>query len=121
MWHARPGNRVGPLVILMGFAGTVDFLSFHGRDALAWTVGDMWNLLGLVVLANVYLAFPEGRTSGWSRRLVVAVYAWFFVLSVGRRLVDPYPPSWPIRNPLLIWPNEGLADALGVPTYLRSE
>ena len=23
MWHARPGNRVGPLVILMGFAGAV--------------------------------------------------------------------------------------------------
>jgi signal transduction histidine kinase len=114
MWHARPGNRVGPLVILMGFASTVVFLSWAGGNAIAWTIGDMWNLLGFVVLANVYLAFPDGRTSGWSRRLVIAVYAWFFVLSVGWRLVDPYPPSWPIRNPLLIWPNEGLADALGV-------
>ena len=27
MWHARPGNRVGPLVIAMGFASAVDFLS----------------------------------------------------------------------------------------------
>lgn len=114
MWHARPGNRVGPLVILMGFAGTVDFLSWDDRDALAWTIGDMWNVLGVVVLANVYLAFPDGGTSGWSRRLVVAVYAWFLALSVGRRLVEPYPPTWSIRNPLLLWPNEGLADALGV-------
>ena len=114
MWHARPGNRVGPLVILTGFASTVVFLSWAGGNAIAWTIGDMWNLLGFVVLANVYLAFPDGRTSGWSRRLVIAVYAWFFVLSVSRRLVDPYPPSWPIRNPLLIWPNERLADALGV-------
>ncbi len=112
MWHARPGNRVGPLVILMGFASTVDFLSFDDRDALVWTVGDMWNLFGFVVLANVYLAFPHGRTSGWSRRLVVAVYAWFFALSIGQRLIRPYPPSWAIRNPLLVWPDEGLADGL---------
>lgn len=114
MWHARPGNRVGPLVILAGFASTVVFLSWAGGNAIAWTIGDMWNLLGFVVLANVYLAFPDGRTSGWSRRLVVAVYAWFFVLTIGRRLVEPYPPSWPIGNPLLVWPNEVLADALGV-------
>ena len=114
MWHARPGNRVGPLVILTGFAGTVDFLSWAGGNGVVWTIGDMWNALGLIFLANVFLAFPDGRTSGWSRRLVVAVYAWFFALTVGRRLVDPYPPSWPIRNPLLIWPNEGLADALSV-------
>jgi signal transduction histidine kinase len=114
MWHARPGNRVGPLVILMGFAGTVDFLSWDNRDALVLTVGDMWNLLGFVVLANVYLAFPDGRTSGWSRRLVLAVYAWFFALTVGQRLVYPYPSSWSIRNPLLLWPNEQLAATLGV-------
>ncbi len=113
MWHARPGNRVGPLVILTGFASTVVFLSFDGRDALAWTIGDMSNTLGVVVLANVYLAFPDGRTSGWSRRLVIAVYASFFALTVGQRLVDPYPSSWPIRNPLLLWPNDQLANTLG--------
>ena len=114
MWHARPGNRVGPLVIAMGFASAVDFLSWDGRDALVWTVGDMWNLLGLVVLAHVYLAFPDGRTAGWSRRLTIAVYAWFFLLTVGPRLVHPYPSSWAIRNPLLLWPNEGLSDSLGM-------
>jgi len=113
MWHARPGNRVGPLVILLGFAGTTNFLSWDGGDALVWTIGDMWNVLGLVVLANVYLAFPEGKTAGWSRRLVIAVYAWFFLLTVGQRLVDPYPATWPITNPLLVWPNQALADALG--------
>ena len=74
----------------------------------------MWNVLGLVVLANVYLAFPDGRTAGWSRRLSIAVYAWFFLLTVGQRLVHPYPSSWAIRNPLLLWPNEGLADSLGM-------
>jgi signal transduction histidine kinase len=114
MWRARPGNRVGPLVILMGFASTVDFLSMDGRDGLVWTIGDMWNLLGFVVLANVYLAFPDGRTSGWSRRLVIAVYGWFFLLTVGQRLVDPYPSSWPFGNPLLLWSNAGLADTLSV-------
>jgi signal transduction histidine kinase len=113
MWHARPGNRVGPLVILMGFASTVDFLSWAGGNAIAWTIGDMWNTLGLVFLANVYLAFPDGRTTGWSRRLVIAVYGSFFLLSIGQRLVLPYPASWPFGNPLLVWSNEGLANTLG--------
>ena len=55
------------------------------RRSLVWTIGDMWNLLGLVLLANVYLAFPEGRTSGWPRRLVVAIYAWFLAFSLASR------------------------------------
>ena len=114
MWRARPGNRVGPLVILTGFASAVPFLSWAIGNGVAWTIGDMWKNLGLLVLAHVYLAFPEGRTSGWSRRLAVAVYAWFFATTVGQRLVYPYPASWPFGNPLLIWPNEGLADALGM-------
>jgi signal transduction histidine kinase len=114
MWYARPSNRVGPLVIVMGFASTIDFLSIDGGDSIVWTVGDMWNLLGFVVLAHVYLAFPDGRTSGSSRRLVVAVYAWFFLFTIARRLVDPYPSSWSITNPLLVFPSQALADALSV-------
>ena len=113
MWHARPGNRVGPLVILTGFAGTVDFLSWAGGNGVVWTIGDMWNALGVVVLAHLYLAFPDGRTTGWSRRLVIAVYGSFFLLTIGRRLVLPYPASWGIENPLLLSPNDGLANTLG--------
>ena len=118
MWHARPGNRVGPLVILTGFAGTVDFLSWAGGNGVVWTIGDMWNTLGLVVLAHVYLAFPDGRTTGWSRRLVVAVYASFFAFTVGRRLVLAYPAAWGIENPLLLWPSDGLANTLGTVSSL---
>ena len=113
MWHARPGNRAGPLVIVMGFAGSAPFLSWASGNGVAWTIGDMWNTLGSVVLANVYLAFPDGRTTGWSRRLVIAVYGSFFLLTIGPRLVLPYPTSWPFGNPLLVWSNQGLADALG--------
>ena len=113
MWHARPGNRVGPLVILMGFAGAAPFLSWASDNGVAWTIGDMWNMLGVVVLAHVYLAFPDGRTTGWSRRLVIAVYGSFFLLSIGQRLMHPYPASWPFGNPLLVWSNEGLANTLG--------
>lgn len=113
MWRARPGNRVGPLVILMGFAGAAPFLSWASGNGVAWTIGDMWNMLGVVVLAHVYLAFPDGRTSGWSRRLVIAVYGSSFLLSIGQRFVLPYPASWPFGNPLLLWPNDGLANTLG--------
>jgi signal transduction histidine kinase len=113
MWHARPASRVGPLVIVMGFASTVAFLSFDDRDGLVWTIGDMWNTLGTLVLAHVYLAFPDGRTSGWSRRLVIAVYVVYFVASVGPRLMTTYPASWPFQNPLLVWPNDTLAGQVG--------
>lgn len=110
-WQARPGNRVGPLFILWGFADTISFLSLS--HSVVWTIGDMWNTAGVVVLANIYLVFPAGRSSGWSRRLVVACYGWFFAVSIGRRLFLDYPWAGPPRNPFLVWPNDGLADALG--------
>ncbi len=110
-WRARPGNRVGLLLVLTGFASLVPFLS-TSDNGLLWTVGDMWNTAGTVVLANVYLAFPDGRTVGWSRRLLIAVYAWFLVATVGLRLLTPYPASWPFANPFLVWPNQQLAPAL---------
>lgn len=112
-WRARPGNRVGPLLVAAGFASVVGFLSLSG-DALAWTVGDMWTLLGFVVLAHVYLAFPDGRTRGWSRRLAIAVYAWFFAWTVGLRSIDAYPATWPFSNPFQLWPNAPLEAALSV-------
>ena len=118
MWHVRPVSRIGPLVIVMGFASAAPFLSWAGGNGLVWTIGDMWNLLGFVVLAHVYLAFPDGRTAGWSRRLAVAIYGWFFVLTVTQRLVDPYPSTWPFTNPLLLWPNDALATALATVSNL---
>ena len=110
-WWARPGNRVGPLLILYGFANPISFLSLsHG--SWAWTIGDMWNTAGTVVVANIYLAFPSGRTRGWSRRLLIACYTAFLVVSVGQRLFRQYPWPAPPANPLLIWPSEALADAI---------
>ena len=118
-WRARPNNRVGLLLALTGFASLVPFLSTSG-NGLAWTVGDMWNLAGFVVLAHVYLAFPDGRTTGWSRRLVVAVYATFLVSSIGIRVVLPYPASWPFGNRFLVWPNEWLATTFATAANLAA-
>jgi signal transduction histidine kinase len=118
MWHVRSGSRIGPLVVVMGFASTVPFLSWASSNAIAWTIGDMWSLVGFVVLAHVYLSFPDGRTAGWSRRLAFAVCGWFFVLTVAQRLVDPYPSTWPFANPLLLWANDTLATALATVSNL---
>jgi signal transduction histidine kinase len=112
-WRARPGNRVGPLLIVLGFAGFVPWLSHSGHPVL-WTLGDTWVLAAVVLTANLYLVFPEGRTSGWSRVLVVAVYAWWLVLTTAGLLVREYPSTWPWQNPFLAWPDEALADMVGL-------
>ncbi len=111
-WNARPGNRVGPLLILIGLGGFVSWLQ-HSGDPLLWTLGDMWLLLGLVVTGHLYLVFPEGRARGWSLALAVSLYVWFFAASVANRVLSEYPPAWPWQNPLLIWPNAEMATATG--------
>jgi len=116
-WRARPGNRVGPLLVIYGFAVFVSWLS-HSGHPVAWTLGNMWYLAGTVVLANIYLAFPDGRTRGWSRSLVVAIYTWYIVVTVARQLTREYPPGWPWQNPFAIWPNAQLSDAIAVVGYL---
>ncbi len=72
MWHARPGNRAGPLVIVMGFAGSAPFLSWANGNGVAWTIGDDKNTVmdtGLYNLteqeSTVLVHYGTAKTAQW--------------------------------------------------------
>jgi signal transduction histidine kinase len=69
-WWRRPANRFGPLLILTGLATLATTLSWAG-EGLAATVGQALDLVPLVMIVHVFLAFPTGRLRGRVERAVV--------------------------------------------------
>jgi hypothetical protein len=77
-WWRRPGNRVGLLMVLVGFAFSLGTLQ-TANASLPFTLGISLSTLYLAVAVHMLFAFPHGHiTSRLHRRLVAAVY----VLSV---------------------------------------
>jgi signal transduction histidine kinase len=81
-WWRRPTNRFGPLMILTGFTSLSTTLSWaDGR--MPQTIGLILDLLPLVLIVHVFLAFPTGRLNRVDRLLVGTGY----VAAVGAQLV----------------------------------
>jgi signal transduction histidine kinase len=71
-WSRRPDSRFGPLMVIAGFGPLLSRLSEvdHG---LAHTVGEVCRLLPVLLFLHVFLAYPSGRLTCRSERIVVAV------------------------------------------------
>jgi signal transduction histidine kinase len=81
-WWRRPANRFGPLMVLTGFTALATTLSWAaGRTTQ--TIGLALDLLPLVLIVHVFLAFPAGRLNRVERLLVGVGY----VAAVGAQLV----------------------------------
>jgi signal transduction histidine kinase len=111
----RPGNRVGLLMMAVGFAYSIQSIGWIATD-LTYTVGtfllrDLW----LAVLGHLFLAFPTGRLqSRLDRGLVIAGYAWWLVSSsLPLAFLDFRANDWAFDNVFLVDPNNDLADAIG--------
>jgi signal transduction histidine kinase len=73
-WSRRPGNRTGPLLVLVGFLWLVGRLEFAADPTLE-TVGAWVRPLHIAVFAHLVLAFPTGRIESRAARLLaVAAY-----------------------------------------------
>jgi len=81
-WWRRPDSGFGRLLVLVGFGAGLSNLAWSGNPLL-FTVGQAADLLVVVLFLHVFLAFPTGRLTGVSRRLVGAGY----LVSVGLQLV----------------------------------
>jgi signal transduction histidine kinase len=71
-WWRRPANRVGPLMLLAGAATFASTLSWAGSPAVR-TVGQLCDLLPVVLILHLFLAFPTGRLTGRPARLLTGV------------------------------------------------
>jgi signal transduction histidine kinase len=71
VWRRRPRNRIGPLMIAVGFSGMLKALAFSNSSVL-FTIGTLGEVLIFAVLIHLLLSFPSGRLEGRLDRLLVA-------------------------------------------------
>ena len=62
-WWCRPANRFGPLMVLTGASTILSSLHRSANEVLH-TIGQVADLLPLVLIVHVFLTFPTGRLNG---------------------------------------------------------
>src|SRR5262249_36423949 len=62
-WQQRPGNRLGPVMIFIGFAWFASFLT-EARNPLLFTPGTAVQLVYLAGFVYLVVSFPSGRVRG---------------------------------------------------------
>ena len=73
-WRARPDNRLGPVMVVTGFAWFASILQEGNNDVL-FTIGSAVQVLYLAGFLYVILSFPSGRLpTALDRALVVAAF-----------------------------------------------
>jgi signal transduction histidine kinase len=82
-WRRRPANRLGPLMVATGFCSLTSAL-FRSDNGVLHTIGQALDLLPLIMMVHVFLAFPAGRLSGRLERVLLAVG---YVAATGMQLV----------------------------------
>lgn len=88
-WWRRPGNRVGAIIVVGGFAILGAGLSDTSRPVLM-AVGSICATLVLAVLVHLLHAFPSGRVRGTaSTAIVLAAYANSILLQAPSYLFAP--------------------------------
>ncbi|MGH2973676.1 MAG: hypothetical protein ACRDLL_02240, partial [Solirubrobacterales bacterium] len=70
VWRQRSENRLGPVMVLTGFAWFASFLT-DARQPLLFTVGTLVQSVYLVGFAFLILSFPAGRLGSRAERLVI--------------------------------------------------
>jgi signal transduction histidine kinase len=114
-WQRRPENRVGPLMVALGFIELAQQLYWHA--ALPFTVAELIAWWSVPVGLHLFLAFPNGRLwTRFERRLVTFTYVAIPFSSVAAQLAwNPRTASCPAcpRNLLLVDHHRGLWNALG--------
>jgi signal transduction histidine kinase len=71
-WHARPENRLGPVMVLTGFAWFAGLLS-EATTAPLYTLGVAVQYAFVAGFIYIVLSFPSGRLRGTLDRTIVAV------------------------------------------------
>src|SRR3954447_11632108 len=102
-WTSRPGNRIGPLMVIAGLLLLAGSLS-AAEHPLPFTVGVLVAPLSTAVFAHLLPAFPSGRLGSTSERVVVGLaYADATVLQLVMLLFMDYrtAPGCPCPRNLL--------------------
>jgi len=71
-WHARPENRLGPMMVLTGFVWFAGLLS-EATDAPLYTVGVAVEYVFVAGFVYIVLSFPSGQLRGMLDRVLIVV------------------------------------------------
>jgi class 3 adenylate cyclase len=116
VWQRQPRNPIAILMVAHFFATFIWELGFI-HSSLLWTAGGLFSDLPQAIFAHIVLAWPNGRVLGrLDRAFVAGVYVYAIAANLIPQLFWPDPPceSWCPRNLVLVWPNAGLNDTLGL-------
>jgi signal transduction histidine kinase len=92
-WDRRPSNRIGPLLVAIGYAWFVGTFGASGSDVVAY-LGRSFQGYYEPLLAIVVLAYPTGRLlSPWSRLVSLAWIVDHSIWSLARAVLDR-PLGW---------------------------
>jgi signal transduction histidine kinase len=109
-WNRRPQNRVGALMVAVGFAWYVSDLRYTS-GSLGFSAADYLTPLPLAILGHLFIAFPSGRVESRRDRIVVAtLYAW---VAFSNLVPEAFLAPEGSRNLLAIHVNAHLHVAVG--------
>ena len=112
LWHRRPDNRVGPLLMGFGLMRSFGWLLARSNDPWVYTLGLLVQDASPILFVAALLAFPEGRLDGLTDRAIIGVVAFALVpLELLWLAFLAGVPGQP-PNPLLISDQPGAADAV---------
>jgi signal transduction histidine kinase len=69
-WRARPGNRLGPAMVVTGFAWFTVVL-LDADNAFLFTLGLAFEYVSIAGFVYIVLSFPSGRLETWLDRVLV--------------------------------------------------
>ncbi len=115
-WDRRPDNLTGPLMVAVAFTWLLGQLSASDVPAL-FVIGVNITGIPFAILIHLLFAFPDGTLKRPFERRCVAlgyfltvVYPWLLAPFVDPAATDDCDGCPP--NPLLVWDNQDLYDAL---------
>jgi signal transduction histidine kinase len=83
-WWRRPDSRFGPLMIAAGYTAFLANLAWANSELPA-TVGQVFDLVPLVIYLQVFLSYPNGRLETRPERALVVTG---YLLAMGLQLVS---------------------------------
>jgi signal transduction histidine kinase len=110
-WRRRPGRRIGPLMVFLGFAWFASLLVYSSVSAL-YTLGLLIRPLFIAVLNHLLLAFPGGRLEGRLARAIVVTAYLDTTVVVALAAMFYQPDAAGVSNLALVEPNAALSEAL---------
>ncbi|MBX5440138.1 MAG: hypothetical protein IRZ32_01280 [Solirubrobacteraceae bacterium] len=113
-WGTRPRNRIGPLMVAVGFAWMLGMLQCSDL-ALPFTIGLLMSPSAFAIVLHLLLAYPTGRLGSGAARAVVALgYVDVIAGSLAYAMLARNPDGIENapRNLLLVEDAPGAADAV---------